>query len=233
MAAGRFITFEGGEGVGKSTQVRLLAEALRKRGIDVITTREPGGSPGAEHIRRLLVEGDPERWDVITEALLLTAARHEHLRVTIWPALKRGTWVISDRFADSTIAYQGYGHRESQQVLRQLYQIAAGKFEPDLTLILDLPVDEGLRRASDQGALSFREEPSSDDGGLLRAARGGGEGRFERMTRAFHERLRKGFLEIAEQNPSRCVVVSAAGSVPDVQRLILAEVDRKLGHPSN
>lgn len=204
----RFITFEGGEGAGKSTQVRLLAEVLRQRGIDVLTTREPGGAPGAEEIRRLLVEGDGGRWDAVTEALLHTAARREHLLKTVRPALAAGRWVISDRFADSTVAYQGYAQGVPLADLDRLYQVAVGDFAPDLTLILDLPVEEGLRRA---------------------AGRGGKEDRYERMGRDFHEKMREGYLEIAKQAPKRCAVVSALGAADDVHQAVLAAVDSRLG----
>ena len=207
MATGRFITFEGGEGAGKSTQVKLLAEALKKRGVDVVTTREPGGAPGAEAIRKLLVEGEAGRWDPMTEALLHSAARREHLVRTVRPALDAGKWVISDRYADSTLAYQGYAQGVPTEDLDRLYRVVAGNFMPDLTLILDMPVEEGLKRA---------------------AARGGGEDRYEKMGRAFHEMLRQGFLEIAKANPARCVVIPATGSVEQIHAAVLAAVDARL-----
>jgi len=207
MANARFITFEGGEGTGKSTQVALLVEALRSRGISVLATREPGGAPGAELIRRLLVEGEAGRWDATTEALLHSAARRDHLLRTIKPALRQGSWVVSDRFADSTVAYQGYGLGAAMADLEKLYAVTAGDFAPDLTLILDLPVEEGLRRA---------------------AARGGHEDRYERMDRDFHERLRSGFLKIARRHPKRCVVVPADGSVAEVRKWVIAAVDSRL-----
>jgi dTMP kinase len=187
-AAGRFITLEGGEGAGKSTQIARLKEFLEKRGRTVVTTREPGGAPGAEMVRKLLVEGPVERWDGVTEALLHFAARREHLRSTVWPTLKRGDWVVSDRFADSTIAYQGYGHGIDRALLDKLYGIAVGNFRPDLTLILDLPVELGLARAS---------------------ARRGNETRYESLPLDFHERVRKGFLDIAAAEPDRCAVIDA------------------------
>jgi dTMP kinase len=208
MARGRFITFEGGEGAGKSTQVKLLAEALAKRGLEVLTTREPGGAPGAERIRRLLVEGDGARWDATTEALLHSAARREHLVRTVWPALERGAWVISDRFADSTVAYQGQGQGVPPDQLDRLYKIVAGEFMPDLTLILDLPVDEGLRRA---------------------AGRGGKEDRYETMGQTFHERIRGAFREIAERNPKRCVIIPASGTTTEVHAAVLTATDARLG----
>jgi dTMP kinase len=185
---GKFITFEGGEGAGKSTQVRKLVSALQSHGLEVLATREPGGSPGAEEIRRLLVEGQTHRWDGLTEALLHFAARRDHLRSFIWPALERGAWVVSDRFADSTLAYQGYGHELGREVYDKLYALVVGEFQPDLTLILDLPVAMGLKRAR---------------------ARGGAEDRYESMDPAFHERLRTGFLEIARDDPERCRVIDA------------------------
>lgn len=207
MARGRFITFEGGEGAGKSTQLRLLAEALKGRGLPVLATREPGGSPGAEQIRRLLVEGDTNRWDPMTEALLHFAARRDHVARTVWPALAEGQWVLSDRFADSTLAYQGYGHGLPSHALEQLYDMTLGQFVPDLTLILDLPVEEGLARA---------------------AGRGGAEDRYERMGQAFHERLRQGFLDIARHHPDRCAVVSALGDVDAVHKAVMAIVEQRL-----
>ena len=202
---GRFISFEGGEGAGKSTQIRLLVDALAARGLDVIATREPGGSPGAEEIRRLLVSGDPGRWDGVTEALLHFAARRDHLVRTVWPALDAGRWVVTDRFADSTMAYQGYGHGLGREPIERLYAVAVGDFAPDLTLILDIPVEAGLDRT--QG-------------------RTGGEDRYERMDREFHRRLRDGFLDIAAREPGRCVVIDAARPVEAVQADMLATVLR-------
>jgi dTMP kinase len=190
---GQFITFEGGEGAGKSTQIRRLADDLKKRGHEVVLTREPGGSPGAEAIRTLLVEGEPGRWDGITETLLFAAARRDHVERTIRPALQQGTWVLCDRFMDSTIAYQGYGAGVDIALVRRLSTDAAGDIIPDLTLILDLPVDVGLARA---------------------AGRTGGEDRFERKGNAFHTRLRAGFLAIAKAEPNRCAVIDATAT-PD------------------
>lgn len=207
MERGQFITFEGGEGAGKSTQLKMLAEALERAGIEVVTTREPGGSPGAEAIRGLLVTGAVDRWDAHTEALLHTAARRDHLARTVWPALERGAWVICDRFADSTLAYQGYGHGLPKDFITSLTRLAIGDFKPDLTLILDFPVEEGLKRAG---------------------GRGGAEDRYERMGLAFHERLRQGFLEIARQDADRCTVVNAAASLDDVHQSILRAVKSRL-----
>jgi len=191
---GRFITLEGGEGTGKSTQSARLAGWLRGQGIDVIETREPGGSPGAESLRAVLLDTEPDAWDAITEALIITAARRDHLKQTIKPALQRGTWVICDRFADSTTAYQGHGHGLDMAALEMLYDLAAGPFAPDLTLILDM----------DPGAALARTE-----------VRGSGN-RFERMGPAFHHRVHLGFLDIASREPDRCELVSADGTPDDV-----------------
>jgi dTMP kinase len=188
VTRGRFITFEGGEGAGKSTQVRILAERLRGAGLEVVATREPGGSPGAETIRALLVNGDPDRWSAVSETLLMYAARRDHIERTIRPALERGAWVISDRFADSTRAYQGAGGGVAAGFVAALETFVLEDTRPDLTLILDLPVELGLERA-----------------GL----RGGGEARFEAKGAAFHQRLRDGFLAIARAEPNRCVVLDA------------------------
>jgi dTMP kinase len=207
-SAGRFITLEGGEGAGKSTQITRLKGWLEGRGRTVVATREPGGSPGAEMIRKLLVEGPVERWDGRTEALLHFAARREHLRSIVWPALKRGDWVISDRFADSTLAYQGYGHGVDRRIFDELYKVAVGDFGPDLTLILDLPIETGLLRA---------------------AARRGAETRYESLPRDFHARVRAGFLEIAMQDPKRCVMIDATADIDTTAAAIARVVGERLG----
>jgi len=207
-ARGGFITIEGGEGAGKSTQVDLLVAALDRAGIAAQRTREPGGSEGAEAIRRLLLEGADERWDAIAETLLFYAARREHVTRLIMPALDQGSWVVCDRFADSTIAYQGYGRGLALAELQALHRFALGDFAPDLTLILDLPVAEGLARA---------------------ARRSGNADRFERLDQAFHERLRQGFHQIAAADPQRCVVIDASGDVGTVHRAVLGAVVERLG----
>ena len=200
----KFVTFEGGEGGGKSTQLKLLAERLRAAGEKVVTTREPGGAPGAEEIRRLLVEGEPGRWPAEAEALLHFAARAEHLDRVIRPALDQGQWVLSDRFADSTLAYQGYGQGLDLPWLWTLRARIVGATEPGLTLILDLPVETGLGRAREQQ-------------------------RYERMGRAFHEKLRDGFLAIAKEEPERCTVVDATRSVEAVAADVRAAVHKRFG----
>ena len=207
-AKGRFITLEGGEGAGKSTQIARLKTWLEGRGRKVVATREPGGSPGAEMVRKLLVEGPVERWDGVTEALLHFAARRDHLRSTVWPALEQGAWVISDRFADSTTAYQGYGHGLDRAMLERLYGVAVGDFRPDLTLILDVPIDTGLARA---------------------AARRGTETRYENLPVEFHQRVKAGFLEIARRAPARCVVIDAAQDIDTIAGGIARAVGERLG----
>ncbi|PPR65054.1 MAG: Thymidylate kinase, partial [Alphaproteobacteria bacterium MarineAlpha4_Bin2] len=149
---GKLITFEGGEGAGKSTQVALLADYLETKGIKFVKTREPGGSSGAEDIRRLLVEGAVDRWDSIAETLLLMAGRRSHFKELLEPALIGGKWVICDRFSDSTLAYQGYGQGVDLEMISQLQYLAIGEFAPDLTFLLDIPVNEGLSRAEERGA---------------------------------------------------------------------------------
>ncbi|MGF7176315.1 dTMP kinase [Azospirillum doebereinerae] len=208
VTKGRFITLEGGEGAGKSTQLRRLAEALAARGVEVVTTREPGGSPGAEEIRALLVSGETGRWGAVTEALLHTAARRDHLERTVWPALESGCWVLCDRFFDSTMAYQGYGLGLGRDLIAGLQTTALGAFQPDLTLILDIAVETGLRRA---------------------ASRHGGEDRYERMDVGFHQRLRDGFLDIARREPERCAVIDADADLDTVQARIWSEASARLG----
>jgi dTMP kinase len=203
---GRFITLEGGEGTGKSTQIRRLATALQAKGIKVLATREPGGSPGAEEIRKLMVEGEPGRWDAITETLLAYAARADHVRCTIGPALLEGSWVISDRFSDSTFAYQGAGRGLDRETIRRIDSAVLDDFSPDLTLVLDLDAKLGLQRA---------------------LARGGAENRFERFDADFHERLRQSFLDIARRHPDRCRLIDAGGGEDDVAEAIWAAVSRR------
>ncbi|HEV2561095.1 MAG TPA: dTMP kinase [Rhizomicrobium sp.] len=203
MNSARFITLEGGEGAGKSTQAKILAAALEARGVACVRTREPGGSPGAEDIRKLLVEGEPGRWEAMTETLLLFAARADHIAKTITPALGQGRWVISDRFTDSTYAYQGAGRGLDRETIRRIEAVAIGDFKPDLTLILDLPSAEGLARANHRGPQ---------------------ESRFEKFDGGFHERLRQAFLDIANRNSYRCTVIDAHGSEEDVAEKIWAAV---------
>lgn len=203
MKPARFITLEGGEGAGKSTQVKRLAKRLDTRGIFSVLTREPGGSPGAEEIRKLIVEGAPGRWGPLTETLLLYAARADHLTKTIAPAMEQGHWVISDRFADSTFIYQGIGRNLDEDKIAAINNAVLGPFVPDLTLVLDLPVEIGLKRAH---------------------SRAGAETRFEQFDTAFHQRLRDGFIELARREPQRCVLVDASGTVDEVEEKIWSAI---------
>ena len=207
MARGRLITLEGGEGAGKTSQAARLCAALEGRGIAVLPTREPGGSPGAEEIRRLLVNGPATRWDPLSEAMLHAAARRDHLLRTIRPALRRGLWVISDRFVDSMVVYQGSAQGANAGALAQLNALALEGFEPDLTLILDVPVEEGLRRAD------------------MRTARAS---RYECMDEGFHRRVREGFIAVARHAPDRCAVVDASREAEAVQRTIEKIVSERL-----
>jgi len=208
MSDAKFITFEGGEGGGKSTQVKLLARSLENAGLNAVLTREPGGAPEAEEIRNLLVSGAVERWQPMSEVFLHYAARIEHVTRTVKPALAQGNWVISDRFADSTMAYQGYGHNLNRDDLKRLYRLALGDFRPGLTLILDLPVEAGLARAGQ---------------------RGDSEDRYERMGNGFHQRLRDGFLEIAKADPARCRIIDASDSIDGVHEQIISQVNCRFG----
>lgn len=206
---GKFITFEGGEGAGKTTQINALKEWIeRKRHVNVITTREPGGTQGAEEIRAMLLKGAADKWDDVTEALMFFAARRDHLRRKIWPHLEKGDWVISDRFADSTFAYQGYGHNGDMAMLRTLYGVVAGDFKPDLTIVLDIDPRVGIARTWSR---------TKDDGG--------DENRFENIKMDFHDRLRHGYLELAKAEPERFNVIDASQSADDVKKSIQAVVE--------
>lgn len=207
MNKGLFITFEGGEGTGKSTQIRLAAEFIRNLGRDVVQTREPGGSPSAEEIRHLLVTGHSDRWSPLAETLLFYAARVEHWRQVIKPALQAGKVVLCDRFADSTMAYQVYAGGLPGQTLNAIHTASMNGIEPDLTIILDLAVTEGLKRAQ---------------------ARNDVENRFESKGPQFHENLRQGFLTIARQNPARCRVVDASQSVETVHKSVIGILQARL-----
>ena len=199
---GAFISFEGGDGAGKATQINLLAERLRNAGCDVVVTREPGGSEGAEAIRALLVKGEVDRWSPITEALLMYAARRDHLETVILPALARGATVITDRFADSTMAYQGIAGGLGREKVETLYNLVVADNGPDLTIILDAPAEEGLRRAS------------SDEG----------ETRFEEKGGAYQRSVRDAFLEIARNDPDRCAVINARDPIETVTANVKAAV---------
>lgn len=211
---GKFITFEGGEGTGKSTQIKLLAEYLEGKGENIITSKEPGGTEVGQEIRKLLVCGDKDKFDAVAEALLYFADRHIHLTKKVWPAMEDGAIVLSDRFADSTFAYQYYGYnkRVSKETLDSLYEIAVGDFKPDLTIILDIDPKIGLAR-------SFNKAKTMEVKEL----------RFEGRELEFHNNLREGFLEIAKKEPERCVVLDADKSIEDLHKDIIKVVNDRLG----
>jgi dTMP kinase len=199
-ASPRFITLEGGEGAGKSTQARRLAEHLTALGLPVLLTREPGGAPGAEAIRSLLLGGT--EWDPVAEAMLVFAARREHVARTIRPALAAGMWVVCDRFCDSTRAYQHHGQGVPEKALAGLAEVALEGLTPDLTLVLDIPPEAGMARARSRGALN----------------------RYERLDAGFHARVRAGFLQVAAAEPERCAVIpsdrDADGVWVDIQAVV-------------
>lgn len=203
----KFITFEGIDGSGKSTQARLLAEHLRGRGHEVVLTREPGGSPGAEEIRRLVLEGDPDRWSAETEVLLFTAARRDHLERVIEPALAAGKVVICDRFADSTRMYQGLSRGDLRGLVDRLHALMIGR-EPDLTFVIDMDPDTGLARAR---------------------GRNGTEERFENFGAGLQRRMRAGFLALAAEFPARCRVIDGTRAPEAVAAEVAAIADKALG----
>lgn len=209
MSTGIFITFEGGEGAGKSTQAERLAANLRQRTIETLLTREVGGTPGAEAIRALFATGDTGDWSPLAEALLVSAARADHVERVIRPALENGEWVICDRFTDSMIVYQGHAGGLDLDFLQTLQDQATGGLAPDLTLIFDLDPEIGLARA--------------------KARDGGAQARFEQKPLEFHHRLRAGFLQIAENQPGRCAVIDAAQSADDLSTEIWRIIEQRLG----
>lgn len=208
MARGRFITLEGGEGAGKSTLARALAGALAERGLETVVTREPGGTANAEALRALLLEGEPGRWSPLAETLLLYAAREDHVRALIEPALARGAWVICDRFADSTRAYQGAAGGLAPERIEAVHRAVLGGFAPDLTVILDLDPAAGLDRTRRRGEAATR---------------------FERQPGRFHEALRRAFLAIAAAEPDRCAVIDAEAEPDALLSQTLALVSERLG----
>ncbi len=207
MARGRFITVEGGEGAGKSTLAARLAERLQAAGQTVAQTREPGGSPASEAVRGLLL--DPAHdWAPLSEALLNAAARREHLRQTIRPALARGDWVICDRFADSTVAYQGYGQGLDLDTIAWLQARVVEETRPDLTIVLDLPPAAGFARVRGRGTAGDR---------------------YEAQDEAFHARVRQGFLDIAARAPERCVVIDASRSADAAFASVWRTIEERVG----
>ncbi len=203
-----FITIEGGDGAGKSTQIRMLGNYLEKKNIPHLLTREPGGSIGANEIRQILINGQLNKWDAISETLLFYAARRSHLVDTIWPALKEGKLVISDRFSDSTMAYQVYGRQTgsiTKEQIEELYHLVAGDFKPDLTIILDIDPQIGLSRVQKRGE----------------------QDRFEASALSFHERLRQGFKEIAAAEPRRCIIINANQSEEAIHQSIVQLIEER------
>ena len=205
----RFITLEGGEGSGKSTQSHLLAARLRARGFDVLETREPGGSPMAELIRRVILSGAAEPLGAATETLMFYAARDDHLQTVIRPALRRGTWVICDRFVDSTRAYQEHAGQVAPELIRALERVVIGETWPDLTIILDIDPEQGLARAATRN-------PDGAD-------------RYERADIAFHRTIRRAFRAIAEGEPERCVLIGADEAPETIGEAVWAAVTERLG----
>ena len=206
---GKFITFEGGEGTGKSTQAAMLAERLESLGITVVRTREPGGSPGAEIIRHVLLSGAAKPLGAEAEAMLFAAAREDHVKYAIEPALAAGKWVVCDRFADSTRVYQGTLGHVDERLIKGLERVSIGELSPDLTLVLDLPVEEGLQRRAQR-----RGDATPD--------------RFEAEDAEFHQKLRQAYLALAAQEPKRCVVIEAGGAKEDIFQQIWTAIDSRL-----
>lgn len=211
--SGQFITFEGGEGSGKSLQLSRFAEYLKNKGQSVVCTREPGGTDVGKEIRRLLVEGDKDKFDELTEMLLFYADRRIDLTKVILPALNEGKIVLSDRFNDSTIAYQYYGSGKfaDTEIMETLYQMVAGSFKPDITFLLDIDVRQGLER-------SFKKAETMTNKEL----------RFENVDISFHERLRNGYLELARQNPERFIIINAGGTIEEVSAEIICKYEERI-----
>lgn len=212
MARGKFITFEGGEGTGKSTQLKLLAKRLKALGHDVVETREPGGTPGAEVVRDVIKTGAVEHLGPFAEAVMLAAARDDHVTNVIRPALEGGRWVLCDRFTDSTRAYQGAGGGVDPEILSELERIAVGETTPDLTVLLDSPVEKSMARARERARMNG--EATAD--------------RFEKQDTAFHEKLRQALLDIAQKDSARCVVLDADRTKTEVAEDVWSAVLRRL-----
>lgn len=210
MARGKFISLEGGEGAGKSTQARYLVEHLNTLGIESIATREPGGTASAEEIRELWLCKENGHWDALTELLLTMASRREHLVKKVWPALERGVWVVSDRYVDSARVYQGIASGLGIEMVSAIYAKVAGDFMPDLTLLLDLPIEAGLKRLS---------------------MRGGETNRNDKQNIEFHKTLRNGFIELSKQDADRIIVIDASGNENEVGQSIISYVTQHFHLP--
>ena len=211
---GKFITFEGGEGTGKSTQIKLLSDFLQAKGKDIVLTKEPGGTEIGLELRRILIEGEISKLDAEAEALLFFADRRIHMVKKVWPALEKGQWVLSDRFADSTMAYQYYAYnkRLSKEDVNTLYEFAVGNFKPDLTIVLDIDPKIGLARSFEKAKTMVNKET-----------------RNENRELQWHNNLRHGYLEIAKENPDRCVVLDANKSVEELHQDIVELVCDRFG----
>jgi len=207
---GRFITFEGGEGGGKSTQTRLLQDALASIGIESILTREPGGSVGAEEIRELIVTGSSDRWDPLTELCLLYAARRDHWLKVIKPKLEQGIWVISDRFADSSIVYQGYAGDIDIDTVLNIHNVVLGEVWPDLTIVLDLPPELGLER-------SYKRDTANNSK----------DTRFEKRELHFHNLLREGFQYLHSKSPNRICVIDGTKNIKEVEMEVFSIIKKR------
>lgn len=205
---GRFITFEGGEGSGKSTQAKLLGDRLKRLGLDVVLTREPGGSPGAEVIRHVLLSGAAKPFGTHAEAILFAAARDDHVRQLIQPAIRKGRWVICDRFADSTRIYQGTLGNVDPRLIRSLERISVGDTRPDITFVLDVPAEEGLARSARR-----RGRKAVD--------------RFEEESIEFHSKLREAYRELAEREPQRCILIDGTQMSKAISDAIWAIVSKR------
>ncbi len=203
-----FITFEGGEGSGKSTQVEILNRTLLQADIDVLSLREPGGTPGAEHIRELVLHRDTELWTPVTEALLMSASRSDLVSKRLIPALDKGVWVLCDRFTDSTLAYQGFGHKLGYEAIDALNHFTVSDLKPDLTFVFELNPELGLERAE---------------------VRDGAKDRIEAYDINFHRRVAEGFAEVIKRNPDRCISINALLDIDIISKQILQEVDRRFG----
>jgi dTMP kinase len=206
---GRFVTFEGGEGAGKSTQIKMLADHLENEGVRVVLTREPGGSPGAEIMRHLVLSGMGKLLGPEAETLLFAAARDDHVRSVILPALNQGSWVLCDRFFDSTSAYQGSQGKVAPDVLNAMQRVTIGDLKPDLTIILDIPAEVGMKRAADRRG-------------------SGAPDRFEGEDVKFHQGLREAFRRIAADDPKRCVLIDATASADHVSHIVWDAVRERL-----
>ncbi len=203
-----FISFEGGEGAGKTTQIKLLGEHLRNAGHEVVITREPGGTPDAEIVRDIALNGEPGRWSAVEEMLLMYTARSQLVRTVIRPALDRGAWVLSDRFADSTLVYQGYAGGVDPDDVRKLHALVLGDFNPDITFIMDIAPDNGMRRVHSRAEVLNQ---------------------FELRDDAFYVRARSAYLDIAAQEPERCAVINATQSPEAVADDILQVIIERTG----